>query len=125
MGFERAEVMAAQNELRRERLGKIVDAAEQAAVSKEKLTNSPEWNIFLQELQKKLEEAETGLQALKDGLSDPGMPDSQVLSVRNTILIYTERVGTLSAIIALPSDVMKAGEDARLKLEELTVDGSS
>lgn len=125
MVFEKNEVLAAQKKLRLKSIRAAALVVEQAAVSKEKLTGNPDFDIFLQELQKKLEEAQTGLQALKDSFSDPGMPDNHVLAVRNSILIYTERVGTLSAIINLPADVIKAGEEARLKLEELSSDISA
>lgn len=90
--------------------------AEQAAVDKEKLTNDPTWNIFLQELQVFLNAAKEQLQSFRDQLDDPNLVDDRV--IRNKIFICNERIGTLDMVMNLPKDIIEKGKSASLQLEE-------
>jgi len=114
MRFDRADY----KELQKRKARSDFRVVEQAAVDKQRLTGSPEWDIFLQQLQSSLDEAKGSLESHLAMMGDPTMTDDQLRALNNKISILNERVGTIDSIMNLPLDIIKKGEDARLTFDD-------
>ena len=95
-------------------------AVEQATVSNELLTNSPEWNIYLQELQAILDKSKEARLSFQLRLEDPEVSDPiEVTAIRNKIFILNERIGILDSVMRLPKDIIETGKEAKLALKDI------
>lgn len=105
---------------KRESVQQSLGMLEQAEVSHKSLTGFPEWDLYLQELQARLESARKAKESFSAELESPETVDPiEERRLKNRILILTERIGTLDACINLPTDILKQAQDARDSLAKL------
>lgn len=91
----------------------------QAAVAASYVTGTPEWDRMLTIIQAHVEKAKNVKLALETALMGPDVIDPQaMLQIKMNALIVTERINVLEAVIALPSDIIRDAENARLRLKE-------
>ena len=89
---------------------------EQAAVDKEKLTNDPHWNVFLQELQKRQNDYKEQLKGFETELRDTMLINAdQILKIKNMINMKVAEIATLEFVIELPQSIINKGKEAKLK----------
>jgi len=87
---------------------------EQAQVDKEKLTQDPKWDIFLQELQSDLNKHEKDLASYQEQLMEPSLVDPLLIdAIRHNIFITVARIGTLKDIMELPATIIAAAKGVR------------
>lgn len=92
----------------------------QAAIAASYVTGTPEWDRLLTIIQAHLESAKVAKAALETALMSPNVIDPQaMMQIKVDALIVSERIHVLEAVIALPSDIMRDAEKARLHLEKL------
>ena len=93
---------------------------EQASVEAEHLTNDPLWNIFLQEIQDKINKSEENLKTLQEQYLSPSLtnPDEQIRT-KNAILMNTQDIATLKDVLSIPANKMKDGKEAKSLLSTL------
>lgn len=120
MKAERAELEEIFKKNTKETNVQQIRLAEQAAVDKKKLTGDPKWDIFLQELQAKIEEAQKALVNFSAQLESPELTDpNEVQRIRNCVFICNERIGSLNMVINLPKEIIETGKVASTQLEAL------
>lgn len=91
----------------------------QAAVAAEYVTGTPEWDRLLTIVQAHIETAKQEKMALESSIMARGLVDpNAIMQVKIDALIVTERINVLEAVVALPSDIMKNAESAKLNLLE-------
>jgi len=108
--FSKEEVEKRQAELAEEHriaagLSSILPA--QAQVSKELMTGIPDWDILLQRLQAKIQEAE----GLRDGekmkLDNPNLSDpNEIQIIRQYIFIYNNSIDVLKSVMEIPLEIV-------------------
>lgn len=92
----------------------------QAAIAASHVTGTPEWDRLLTIIQVHLESAKSAKAALEIAIMASNVVDPMaMMQIKIDALIASERIKVLEAVIALPSDIMKNAENARLHLEKL------
>lgn len=86
----------------------------QAAVQTEKLTGSPEWDLFLSFIEADLEQFEQWLEQLKAQIADS--PDTD-WELKKAYFQCEATIATLTAVMALPKDILARGEHAKSLLK--------
>ena len=114
MKADKSEVKEVLDNLIKEKKKDHLVLVEQAAVANEKLTSSPTWNIYLQEIQAMIDKAENSLKTFKEQLCNPMVvnPD-EVQLIRNQIFIYTERLTSLREVLDFPKRIIDDGQAAK------------
>lgn len=89
----------------------------QAAIAAEHVTGTPEWDRLLTIIQAHIETAKQEKKALESAIMARGLVDpNAIMQVKIDALIVSERINVLEAVVALPSDIMKNAESAKLNL---------
>jgi len=97
----------------------IAGAIIQAAISAEYVTGTPEWDRLLSIMQAEAETARAAKTALEAALMAPDIMDPQrMMQIKIDALILAERIKVIEAVVALPSNIMRDGENARLQMKE-------
>ena len=117
---EALKAVEAVDDVKKDKLRQHLVLVEQAAVDKEILTSDPHWNIFLQEIQKTIDDSEKNLESLKEQHEDPALtnPDKITL-IKNAILMNKQDISTLKRVIKLPKDIIEEGKKAKFSLTNL------
>ena len=113
MKAERSEVMRLMDKQIKDSKVSQASMMEQSAVEKQHLTNDPHWNIFVQELQKLIDNSENNLDSLKNKLIDPNTTSQdESTQIKNMILIEQSKSETLKMVINIPKRVIEEGKKA-------------
>lgn len=91
----------------------------QAAIAAKFVTGTPEWDRILTIIQAYVENAKQAKASMEDAIMAKNIVDpNAMMQIKIDALIAQERISVLEAIIALPSDIMKNAEAAKLNLEK-------
>jgi len=101
-------------------MSSMLNKMEQAAINAENLTQDNNWNIYLQMLQAWVEHTKNEVKIFTDQLSSPEIVNPDLIfRLKNYIIMCQERIAVLESVIALPVQIMDAGEQAKLELEKI------
>lgn len=107
--FSKQEVAERQAQLLQEEKLKrgAVHEIPQAEVSKELMTGSPDWDVFLQRLQAKIEEAEGLRDGEKKALDNINLSDPiEIQIIRQHIFIYNNSIDVLKSVMEMPLEIV-------------------
>jgi hypothetical protein len=82
---------------------------EQAKIASIHLTQSPEWNVFLQRIQALVDEERKLLNAMAESVAIPNMTSEQILQAQRHMLVARARIETWEQVIRLPSTLIEMG----------------
>lgn len=92
----------------------------QAAVAAEHMMGTPEWDVYLGYLEAAKEEAIKLRKAYVAELTDPRIVDTNEIAKRRiAVFRLDDRIQTLSAVMAMPSEIRKHGHVADERLKDL------
>jgi hypothetical protein len=97
----------------------VLQWLEQAEVAAEQLTGDPNWDLFLRLMQAALEETERAAESCMARLYDTALSRSGMEQARLLALLCRERANILRAVIEIPADLKRSGEEARGVLARL------
>lgn len=101
-------------------LKSLLTKMEQASLNAEHLTHDSTWNIFLQMLQSWVEQTSEQVKFFETKLISPEVVNNdQIHKLKNYIIMCHERIAVLESVIALPVQIMEAGQLAKLELEQI------
>ena len=86
----------------------------------ELLTGDEIWDMFLTYIQGSIETTNAHLRAFDDALADPDLVDDhEIRRIRISAIRCRERISAWQAVVELPKDLKKLGEDAKGLVERL------
>lgn len=83
---------------------------DQAAIASEHLTNSHEWNVFLQRVQSLIDYDRRLLAAMGDSISLPNLTSEQVLQAQRHMLVTKAKIEAWEQVIRLPKEIIDTAE---------------
>ena len=93
----------------------------QAAIAAQYVTGTPEWDRLLTIIQAELEVAKQAKQSCETAIMARNLTDpNELMQIKINALIASERINVLNAVIALPSEIIKDANAARINLEKLS-----
>lgn len=93
----------------------------QAAIAAQYVTGTPEWDRLLTIIQAELEVAKQVKQSCETAIMARNLTDpNELMQIKINALIASERINVLNAVIALPSEIIKDANAARINLEKLS-----
>jgi len=106
--FSERETRERQKQLMEERAPRhTIHEMPQAEVSKELMTGNPDWDIFLQQLQGKIEEAAMLRDGEKMKLDNPNLSDPiEIQIIRQHIFIYNNSIDVLKSVMEMPLEIV-------------------
>lgn len=91
-----------------------------AAPRMETLTQSAEWNRYLQHLQAQVDIAKRGIEACVNGLTDPNITDpNEIFRLKITHAAFVARKQAFDEAMELPKQLIEAGDAAAKILAEI------
>ena len=90
----------------------------QAQVKQSYLTANPDWDVFLSYLQNALNQLQGREQELRDALCSPSVVDtSAIMQLKLEIAEIVGQIKLLEGVLALPKDIIEAGDKAKALLD--------
>lgn len=93
----------------------------QAAVASNLLTGDPNWDVFLQQLQSKVESLEMALESVTTEFVTPGHLEAEtLLGMHAAGQYYVAQIEAIRQIMGMPAELVKTGKDASEQLRTLS-----
>ena len=106
MSFERSEIVELRKEQREERQRETRQALDQARVEAEKLTGDPAWDVYIQQLQAKLEKAQAKRDGMVQQLADPTIVSRETIMLAKLSIANADGyIAALNEAIGLPAQL--------------------
>jgi len=106
-----------------ERKRPVLEEAAQAAVHSSRLTGDKMWDVFLQQVQAKIDATQQMIDVVTvDFFTATTMTSNELRECREAGIKLRARVLSLTEVIQMPYEILNAGEDARGQLGSLDHD---
>ena len=103
--------------------GRVLEMLQQASIKQENMTTDQNWNYYLTLIQGWIDKTRENAIQFRSALESPDLVNvDQRKQLENYLLQCNERISILDAVIALPNQIMKSFEDAKLELQEIGKD---